>query len=108
MTTQHTPTPWHRNIPPIKKYPTIFSGRNAHVFGFIPSRGMSAEQAEADADFMLRAVNAHDDLVAALASMISLVHSMLPKHQQSDSSLDNIPQVIAARAALAKARGDVP
>lgn len=34
----HTPTPWSRNIPPITKYPTIFSGRNQHVLVVLPQR----------------------------------------------------------------------
>src|SRR5690349_9189461 len=28
---EHTPGPWHRNIKPATKYPTVWSGRNLHV-----------------------------------------------------------------------------
>jgi len=61
----HTPTPWHRNIPPAKKYPVIFSGRNTHVL-VLDTVGKSTEEIEANCNFILRAVNTHDVLVAAL------------------------------------------
>ena len=43
------------------------------------------------------------ELLEAIPPLIALVHRLLPKHAQSDSTLDNLPEVIQARAALASA-----
>jgi hypothetical protein len=43
------------------------------------------------------------DLLEAIPPLIGLVHRLLPAHAQSDSTLDNLPEVIQARAALARA-----
>jgi hypothetical protein len=43
------------------------------------------------------------DLLGAIPPLIGLVHRLLPAHAQSDSTLDNLPQVVQARAALARA-----
>jgi len=40
------------------------------------------------------------ELEAAISDLISLAHQLLPKYQQFDSTLDNLPQVITARKAL--------
>lgn len=37
-----------------------------------------------------------------LTDLIGLVHRLLPQHQQFDSTLDNLPEVQAARALIAK------
>ena len=70
----HTPTPWHRNIRPVTKYPIVFAGNapaHEYCFSFHVPREVSAEQAEANLDFLLRACNAHEALVAALEIGIS-------------------------------------
>lgn len=41
-------------------------------------------------------------LLEAIPPLIGLVHRLLPEHAQSDSTLDNLPEVIQARAALAR------
>lgn len=63
---QHTPTPWHRNIPPAYKYPTIFAGRNTHVARVVCESDTTEAEQEANADFIVRAVNSHAALVDAL------------------------------------------
>jgi hypothetical protein len=45
---------------------------------------------------------AASDLLEAIPALIGLVHRLLPAHAQSDSTLDNLPEVIQARAALAR------
>jgi hypothetical protein len=42
-------------------------------------------------------------LLRATRSLIGLVHQLLPAHAQSDSTLDNLPEVIRARAAITQA-----
>jgi hypothetical protein len=42
-------------------------------------------------------------LLEAIPPLIRLVHRLLPSHAQSDSTLDNLPEIIQARAALARA-----
>jgi hypothetical protein len=46
---------------------------------------------------------ASPELREAIPPLIGLVHRLLPKHAQSDSTLDNLPEVIRGRAAIAKA-----
>jgi hypothetical protein len=42
-------------------------------------------------------------LLEAIPPLIGLIHRLLPAHAQSDSTLDNLPEVIQARAVLARA-----
>ena len=46
---------------------------------------------------------AASDLLETIPPLIGLVHRLLPAHAQSDSTLDNLSEVIQARAALARA-----
>jgi hypothetical protein len=50
----HTPGPWHRNIKPISKYPTIFAGRNTHV-AVVQTKGLKDDEAEANAALIVTA-----------------------------------------------------
>ncbi len=59
----HSPLPWSRNIPPVARYPIIFSGRNNHVLQLKIPAGMTEAQAEANCDYLLLAVNSHYALV---------------------------------------------
>ena len=51
----------------------------------------------------LRVMHAAPELLEAIPLLIGLVHRLLPRHAQSDSTLDNLAEVIRARAALFKA-----
>ena len=53
-------------------------------------------------DLIVRAVNAHEDLVASLGGLIAYCDATLPKPAQASVALAN------ARAALARARGETP
>ncbi len=50
--------------------------------------------------------NAAPLLLEAVQDCIRQIHALLPVHQRSDSTLDNIPAVIEARAAIAQATGE--
>ncbi len=42
------------------------------------------------------------ELLEAIPALIGLIHRLLPPPAQSDSTLDNLPEVIQARVALAR------
>jgi hypothetical protein len=50
-----------------------------------------------------RVRKAAPSLLEAIPPLIRLVNRLLPAHAQSDSTLDNLPEIIQARAALARA-----
>lgn len=67
-----TPTPWYRNIRPVTKYPIVYAGSSPnhdYCFSFHVPRGVTPEQAEANLDFLLRAVNNHQRMVEALEAI---------------------------------------
>lgn len=59
--TQHTSGPWHRNIKPARKYPTVFAGRNTHI-AVMQSISLTDEEIEANTNLVM----ASPDLYAAL------------------------------------------
>ena len=79
---QHTPGPWHRNIPPATKYTTIFSGRNTHI-ARLAVDGLSADEIEANCNLIANA----PDLLAAL--------QRLTHPAADDTDLENALDVIA-------------
>lgn len=89
MDSKRTPGTLSRNIPPITKYPTLFAGRNTHVAQIVSKN-------EADADFIVRAWNAHDDLVRALRDLLVRAEAEL-------ADPEDVWEVGAAHQALAKA-----
>ena len=58
---KYTEGPWHRNIKPAKKYPTVFAGRNTHILT-MATKGLSDEAVEANINLV---VAAHELLDAA-------------------------------------------
>ena len=100
MTTQHTPTPWKvLQAGDPSGVPRVTSDKGGVavicVNRYMGEKGPSAEES-ANAAFIVRACNAHDELVAALRELLWT--------EQFD---DDDPRLIAARlqsrAALAKA-----
>lgn len=85
----HTPGPWHRNIVPARKYPTIFAGRNTHV-AVVQSQGLTDEEVEANCNLIAAA----PELLAALQCFIAL---------NDPQGAFDWPEYRAARAAIAKA-----
>ena len=72
MTTQHSPTPWRLALPGDRLFPetcTVVAGDEYHVAitSYQPySEHEASPQDEANAAFIVRAVNNHADLLAAL------------------------------------------
>jgi hypothetical protein len=62
----HTPTPWHRNVSPAYKYP-IYADKNGDPNGrdwiHIAAVLSGNPNQEADLDFIVRAVNGHEALL---------------------------------------------
>lgn len=104
---EHTPTPWHRNIRPITKYPIIFAGEapnHSYCFSFHVPREVTPEQAEANCDFVLRACNSHDSLVEAVA--FALECAEVPIHDATERRAKGERLMTTLRAALKLARGE--
>jgi hypothetical protein len=95
---RHTPGPWHRNIKPATKYPTIFAGRNTHV-AYLKVAGLSEEEVEGNCD-----------LIAAAPAMLEALEWALQYVRMPDG-VD--PEAFAAEynkahTAIAKAKGGAP
>ena len=93
----HSPLPWRRNIPPIAKYPIIYSGRNTHVCQVI-TQYLSVEEQEANAQLICTAVNSHQALVEALDGFRQAL-AMLERHDPGTADAIRMEH----RAALALA-----
>jgi len=93
MKTQHTPGPWNRNIAPATKYCVIFAGRNEHIASIRHIK----EGDEAEANHNL--ITAAPDLLAAMVPIIKMIGPYLGQGRMD-------AEIIAARAAIAKARGE--
>ncbi len=75
----HTPTPWHRNVSPAYKYP-IYADANGNPNGkdwiHIAAVLSGNPNAEADLDFIIRAVNEYDSLKRKADSHEALIKIM--------------------------------
>lgn len=87
MEAKHTATPWHTK--PSAVYETVYALEDGELICFASMR----QNAWANAAFIVRACNAHDDLVAALKGLIRAGHGLSPSSIEWN----------AAHAALAKA-----
>lgn len=95
---KHTPTPWR----------AVRVGNTLTIAGAVPGyfaeirgacEGAHGAMGEANAEFIVRAVNAHDDLVAALQNLARLFQALHPSHADWGDYK-------AALAAIAKATGE--
>lgn len=94
---KHTPGPWHRNVPPARKYCVVFSGRNTHVAA-VKSDGLTDSEIEANCN-----------LIAAAPDLLEALEVILRKYEaQADyAEIDTDGESVAkANAAIAKARGE--
>ena len=91
-----TPGPWACEQETGRIY--FADGDVEPTIAFVTLENASSEQSRADAQL----ISAAPVLREAIPLLIALVHRLLPMHAQSDSTLDNLPEVIEARAALAK------
>lgn len=93
----HTPTPWkyQRQIES-----DFISGRNHPTYPIYTNGGKFGNPAEAkseaDAEFIVRACNSHDDLLAACSEAVEILSVYLP---------ESLPTLKAIKAAVDKAKG---
>lgn len=90
---KHTPGPWHRNIKPATRYPTIFAGRNTHVCSV--SSQPDPETFEANLVLIQHA----PDLLAAAKLTLLLLDDLETR------GAENFVEQAALRQAIAKAEG---
>jgi hypothetical protein len=111
MTTTHTPTPWV--VGPLQENggydcmtsaicvgPVTLDGAD---YGQERCQDMTVEQRarmEADAHFIARAVNCHEELLAALKA---IVDSDIAQREEDEGRVS--PELTGARVAIAKAEG---
>jgi hypothetical protein len=106
---EHTPTPWYREDivseggPTLRKIEIGTVHHTVAVLSFL--RDHDAEEVKANAEFIVRAVNAHDELVAALKLAERLLSANVPEYLRPtwNANADRHRELI--RAALAKAEG---
>lgn len=91
----HTPGPWHRNIKPATKYPTIFASLNTHIAA-VKTEGMSPEEVEANIDLLTAAPDMFETL--------EIIAATLPHIGGNGSSVYGLLAI--ANQALSKARGE--
>jgi hypothetical protein len=96
----HTTGPWHRNIRADGKYPVIFAGRNTHVAA-----------AKGHGDLPPEEIEANIDLIASAPELLEALEAVVDRYAPtptSDGPTNPVESMwLNARAAIAKARGDV-
>lgn len=114
MDTKHTPTPWrlekvHGNIDYSEMYPLVIPGYEGftragwRVPASVYSPGRQA-QVDADATFIVCAVNAHEGLVEALQLLFEDWQTLTNQdYNEGNKDVEQLDR--KARAALAQARG---
>lgn len=108
MSTQHTPGPWTRTPEERFKHDSSagIKGPNGNYLAAALdfNRTDRDEEVEANAEFIVRACNAHDELLAALEDIIETPVG----HTTADCAKDLAACIRIARAAIAKAKGHTP
>ena len=108
MSAKHTPGPWHRNIKPASKYPTVWSGRNTHVAYVVAGapRGSGSGETMSDEE-----VEANIDLIAAAPEMLAFLKQFVEGFDENTEEVRHVAFIDTARQALAliaKAEGRIP
>lgn len=108
--TRFTPGPWHRNIKPARKYPTVWAGRNTHVAAVVAGAPRGSGNGETMVD---EEIEANIDLIAAAPDLYAALETFLSEYvalvESGDAGFwdgEKEPKVIAARSALRRARGE--
>lgn len=94
---KHSPTPWHKGSPhpDIKATQVVLFDKHGYEDGLI-----AEFLSENDADYAIRAVNSHDELVEAINGLMSAHEA-----ENTEMSLAIGMAICKLRAALLKAQG---
>lgn len=99
----HTPTPWHANGTTV----TTIGLRPLYVLAQTGTvGGQCAGEEKATAAFIVRACNAHDDLVEALELAVQYVGKGVAEGAYDGCIMPGEKALDAIEAALAKAKGE--
>lgn len=102
-TTKHTPGPWVRLGRTSDRHHAIGPEGETPNAAPVTVNALYDEEGEANADFIVRACNAHEDLLEALEA---LVEHFLVKCEVGGDDPRRWDSWNAARAAIAKAKGE--
>ena len=97
----YTPGPWSRNIPPAKKYATVWSGRNTHV-AYVATCGLSDEEVEGN----INLIAAAPELLEALIAIDEETKDYPSKRPYSTDSWLPAHLRQMMQTAIAKAKGE--
>lgn len=109
---KHTSGPWHRNIRPATKYPTIFAGRNTHI-AVVDTRLSNKDEVEANIDLIAAAPELLDGLKHLYRAYVSTLELASDRIRDLGGECDPIermeqgdPALIKTRELIAKATGE--
>lgn len=103
MTTKHTPGPWDLDDPNLCVYGTTLDGNLVRLVDLTPADDDEIEDDELEAN--ARLVSASPDLFAALDGVLASLKMVGPAGATACLIPDGV--MVNARAAMAKARGEV-
>lgn len=104
MKTEHTPTPWIQSACTVHQADNWKDGENlggkeiAHVYDIL-SDDLPTDENEANAAFIVRAVNSHAALVEAVEGLLPWIAKA-----QADNAFENCAMPNGASVAMQKAR----
>ena len=109
---EHTPVPWEHGSRGNARF-VVYGGKAVHGKAICVMRSTQADppdhplnlEADANAEFIVQACNAHDELLAALERQCALLEAMALVPNANHVKRDIGVMLTAARAALAKAKG---
>ena len=104
----HTPTPWAIAGNSLNAHGRItgsyFAKCDNGIVGQTFSNCLAGDdECQANAEFIVRAVNAHDDLVSSMTKFLDMYIGMVKSGDCGFWNAEIEPEVIACRAALDKA-----
>lgn len=106
----HTTTPWDCVEDPRGRLVHVETAANHPIAAGLPICSIPRKRA-GDAEFIVRAANCHDELVAALGRCLCILAFEAERamsEQDAVAAMQNADAMTKARAALAKARGETP
>jgi hypothetical protein len=102
---KHTPLPWYADGPEVLGIDGNGDFGYHVATAWNSPGGPEPDEAHANAELIVRAVNAHADLLAALESLLGEYESLWSEATDDQHGEPNAPAYEQAKAAVTKARG---